>query len=514
MNVTGADTFWKGARKLFYLVNFNETTYEHPEQVPDHWQEIWLPFFLLLIVEQIILCAKHEKKVRWNEQITSLSHWLFDETARFFSRGAEYYIYIQLYNKYHLLDLVWNAPSTWIIAALSVEFCYYWAHRLNHEVTFLWIFHQVHHSSEEFSLAVGLRQSILQSWCNFIFYLPLTLFIPPSHFISHKQFNMIYQLCLHTTLIGDCKPLDWAFNTAKHHRVHHGCNLYCLDKNYGGVLIIWDRLFGTFQEEKEEIVYGLVINSESFNPLYLQLHYLRAIYKKSATMYTWCNKIGTFWKGPSWFPGAPRLGLDHYKIYVTKRHAYNPYVPGWQLLYIFLHFATVIISYCQLKLMDFNSVSFLQICMVLNNVLALTSIGLLFDRDNRIALLEFSRCIFYLYIMPYNQFAMDRCVYILYFFSLYCIWIPRLIKLTRDYACEYSQIVYSASTEMPKLQPSLKNKILYIMKSFLRSNHVDFNVNIKGVPNSKKGFNNNNSDKYPNRESEATSRIRRYFLSH
>lgn len=156
--------------------------------------------------------------------------------------------------------------------------------------------------------------------------------------------------------------------------------------------------------------------------------------------------------------------------------------------------------------------------MVLNNVLALTSIGLLFDRDNRVALLEFLRCIFYLYIMPHNQFMMNKCVYILHFFSLYCIWIPRLIRLTRDYAFEYSLrhrvYIHRALKERPKIHPSLRNKLLYIMKSYLRSNHVEYDINEIPIP--KKGFNNdnNNSDKYPDKESEALSRIRRLFLSH
>ncbi|XP_014487580.1 PREDICTED: alkylglycerol monooxygenase-like isoform X2 [Dinoponera quadriceps] len=471
MNVTfeeASHQFLQSTGKLFYIINPEETSYKNAEEVPNYWKEIWLPFFVLLIAEQIILYIKN-KKVRWNEQVTSLSHWIFDETVRFFSRGAEYYLYIQLYNKFHLWDLPWNALSTWIIAALSVEFCYYWAHRCNHEITFFWVFHQVHHSSEEFSLAVGLRQSVLQTWCNFIFYVPLTVFIPPSHFITHKQFNLIYQLCLHTTLIDDIKPFDWFFNTAKHHRVHHGCNLYCLDKNYGGVLIIWDRLFGTFQEEQDKIVYGLVVNSRSFNPLYLQ-----AIFQKSATMHSWWNKIGTFWKGPSWYPGAPRLGLDQYKTYVTPRYAYDPYIPTWQVLYVFLHFASVIIYHYRLHLMDFsNSIS---MYMVLGNVLTLISIGMLFDRDNRIALFEFARCIFSLYITPYDQSVLNTYVYILHCFSLYCIWIPHIVKLTSNYAYEYSIMIQRHSKRV-KVHSNLKTKLLYIIKGFLRSEHSECEMN-------------------------------------
>lgn len=143
----------------------------------------------------------------------------------------------------------------------------------------------------------------------------------------HNQLNLIFQLWIHTTVIGDLE-LELIFNM--HHRVHHGCNLYCLDKNYGGVLIIWDRLFGTFQEEqKEEIVYGLVVNIESFNAFYLQLFYLKNLIKKGTS--TRADKFVVFWKGPSWFPGGPRLDLDEFKIKVKL----EPYIKKYELVLLY-----------------------------------------------------------------------------------------------------------------------------------------------------------------------------------
>lgn len=109
-----------------------------------------------------------------------------------------------------------------------------------------------------------------------MFYLPLAFFIPPAQFITHYQFNLLYQFWIHTKTVQNLGPLEYIFNTPNHHRVHHGSNIWCLDKNYGGVLIIWDRIFGTFAEDKknEEIVYGLVYNQPSFNPFHLQVSYL------------------------------------------------------------------------------------------------------------------------------------------------------------------------------------------------------------------------------------------------
>lgn len=357
--------------------------------------------------------------------MTSLSHWVFQESGRIFYRGAEYYAYITIYEKYHRWNLQWDSIWTWYITALGVDFCYYWVHRSNHEVHFLWAHHQVHHSSEEFNLAVGLRQSILQHWCNFIFYLPLAFFIPPSHFIAHHQFNLIYQLWIHTTVIDDLGPLELIFNTPKHHRVHHGCNLYCLDKNYGGVLIIWDRLFGTFMQEKDELIYGLVTSPRSFNPLHLQTFYAKAMIDKSNGMKSLMDKLGVLWKGPSWFPGGPRLGLDEYKINVTSRNKYDVRIPTWQSVYIVLHFIIVFYKHFQLydEKQDLNNI--LGMTTIFNNIFTLTAIGLLFDKSQYAGLVELVRCILCLVLLRRDCLS-NILIYYIYIISC-CIWTFQII---------------------------------------------------------------------------------------
>ncbi|XP_053979961.1 alkylglycerol monooxygenase-like [Hylaeus anthracinus] len=425
--------------KLWYLVNPRETTFEFAYEVPDYQQQVWFPFFILIILEQIILRMK-KKRFRFNDQITSLSHWMFQETGRILFRGAEYYVYIVIYEKYHWWNLPWNSAWTWWITAVGVDFCYYWVHRSNHEVHFLWAHHQVHHSSEEFTLAVGLRQSVLQHWCNFMFYLPLALFISPSHFIAHNQFNLIYQLWIHTTVIDDLGPLELIFNTPKHHRVHHGCNLYCLDKNYGGVLIIWDKLFGTYMEEKKDnkIIYGLVVSPQSFNPLYLQTFYVYQTIQKSLRMSSVADKLAVFWKGPSWFPGSPRLGLDEYKVNVTNRYKYDNYVPVWQIIYITVHFCLVFYEHLQLYDETQELKSTYSTIIVINNICALTTIGLLFDKSKYACVAEFIRCLVYLsFLLVYDdltyqliihvalmhiEFTITAWLYSVYLVSC-CIWI-------------------------------------------------------------------------------------------
>ncbi|KAK0175042.1 hypothetical protein PV327_008827 [Microctonus hyperodae] len=426
-------TYLQHANKLWYLVNPYDTSFKLPIEVPDYQQEIWISFFFLIVLEQVILYAKKQSTFRLNDHVTSISHWMLQESGRIFFRGAEYYIYINIYEKYHIWNLPWNSAWTWYITAISVDFCYYWVHRANHEIHFLWAQHQVHHSSEEFNLVVGLRQSILQQWCSFMFYLPLGIIIPPSHFIAHHQFNLIYQLWIHTTVIDNLGFLELIFNTPQHHRVHHGCNLYCLDKNYGGVFIIWDRLFGTFIEEqsKGKIVYGLVVSPRSFNPLYLQTFYTTAMIKKSINMNMLMDKLAVIWKGPSWLPGLPRLGLDEYKINVISRVKFNPSIPIWQTFYITLHFSIIFSMHFYLYDDIQNSGT-----LIMNNIFALTTIGLLFDEFEYANVVELMRCIIYLIFFNCNF----NHIFFIYLSSC-CIWIIDIINQRKKNMAKANKLV-------------------------------------------------------------------------
>ena len=151
-------------------------------------------------------------------------------------------------------------------------------------------------------------------WLTHWFYLPLALVIPTPQMLVHSEFNFLYQFLLHTELIGDLGPLGLLLNTASHHRVHHGANSYCLDSNYGGWLSVWDRLFGTFQEEKsdEPIVYGLVDQPRFFDVFRHQLFYFPLLHSKvsspSSPSPRWSDRLKSYFYGPGWFPGLPRLG--------------------------------------------------------------------------------------------------------------------------------------------------------------------------------------------------------------
>ncbi len=166
-----------------------------------------------------------------------------------------------------------DAWWSWVVLFFVDDFAYYWFHRISHETRLFWNFHVVHHSSEEYNLSVAVRQSWFSGLLHWIFYAPLMLLgFAPWMFVVMHGFNLIYQFWIHTKLIDRLGPLELIFNTPSHHRVHHGVNEPYLDRNYAGVLIIWDRLFGSFVSETEEPRYGIIKPIKSFNPLWINTH--------------------------------------------------------------------------------------------------------------------------------------------------------------------------------------------------------------------------------------------------
>ncbi|XP_071444075.1 alkylglycerol monooxygenase-like [Hetaerina americana] len=407
---SSASSWWPSTepvRRFLYAFTLpSEASYQLPEQVPEIFRESWPYFITLIILENIVLRLQGKPKHRLNDTITSLSHGLILETGRLIFRGAESSLYMVIYDRWRVANLPWDSPWTWYLALLVVDFCYYWLHRASHEVHFLWAQHQVHHSSEEYNLAVGLRQSILHGWCGSLFYLPMALFVPPSHYLTHLHFSLLYQFWMHTRAINTLGPLEWVFNTPKHHRVHHGCNLYCLDKNYGGFLIIWDRIFGTFASEKEgeQIIYGLVLNNPSFNPLWLQVFYNQHVVDKWKSMEGWQNKLAAIWKGPSWFPGQPRLGSEEFKIDVKERIKYDVHLPAWCNLYLLLHFCIVVIGFQELAVRHMSMSPLAVLWFSAYILISLTSIGMLFDNRPNACAFEFLRCLLFVsYVQHYGS---------------------------------------------------------------------------------------------------------------
>jgi alkylglycerol monooxygenase len=175
---------------------------------------------------------------------------------------------------YHVIPAWFTRDSVlaWLVLMVLVDHQYYWFHRASHRVNIFWATHVVHHQSEEYNLSTALRQSAGQALVSAIFYAPLALLgVPTEMFIIAITANTLYQFWIHTRLLGKLGPLEWVLNTPSHHRVHHAIDPRYVDKNYGGITIVWDRLYGTFEEETTEPSYGTVKVLNSFNPLWANL---------------------------------------------------------------------------------------------------------------------------------------------------------------------------------------------------------------------------------------------------
>ena len=187
------------------------------------------------------------------------------------TKTGVFYIIVIFYNL-----TPWSIPHTWwsyILCLIMLDFCRYWAHRIAHEQRFWWSTHVVHHSSTYYNFSVSFRLSWTQN-LKLVFFLPVVMmsFDPIVFFIIH-QIEVLYQFWIHTEFIRKLpKPIEYIFVTPSHHRVHHAVNDHYIDKNYGSTLIIWDRMFGTFQPEGEQAIYGITKPVNSYNPFYLVFH--------------------------------------------------------------------------------------------------------------------------------------------------------------------------------------------------------------------------------------------------
>lgn len=192
---------------------------------------------------------------------------------------------------------------SWILLFFAEDFCYYWYHRIHHEVRAFWAIHVNHHSSTHYNLSTALRQAVLTPFSKWIFWLPLPLLgFRVEMIIILQSISLLYQYWLHTETI-DSRGWKWfgaIFNTPSHHRVHHGRNPQYLDRNHAGILIVWDHLFQTFEPEGDPVDYGLTKNIETHNPIMIVFHEWIAIFRDVRTAETWRGRVGYFLMPPGW----------------------------------------------------------------------------------------------------------------------------------------------------------------------------------------------------------------------
>jgi len=238
-----------------------------------------VPFFFLLIGIELWAARRRKRDLyRLTDALGDLGCGIFQQVSLLFFGGLLLAAYVWMYHHLRLVDLGPHPALGWTVAFVGVDFTYYWWHRASHRVGFLWAAHVVHHQSEDYNFAVALRQAVLTPITSLPFSLPLALLgVPPVAYVTAEALSTLYQFWIHTELVDKLGPLESVINTPSHHRVHHARNPRYLDRNYGAVLIIWDRLFGTYVAEDERPIYGITKPLRSFNSIWAQIQPLVAL---------------------------------------------------------------------------------------------------------------------------------------------------------------------------------------------------------------------------------------------
>jgi alkylglycerol monooxygenase len=293
-------------------------------------------FFLLIGLELLFARLGRTRLYRLPDAVSNISCGIVQQVGGVFLKTAVFGLYWWVYEQWRLMD----APDTWwswILLFVAVDFCYYWFHRCAHEISLLWGTHVVHHQSEDYNLSVALRQSLLQPVFSTFFYLPLALLgFSPAVFLVVSTWQTLYQFWIHTRLIDKMPAwFEWIFNTPSHHRVHHGVNPRYIDKNHGGTLIVFDRLFGTFQAEDEPVVYGVTDPLESWNPLWANMDYYARFWRDWARVPGWSNKAAMLFRKPGWRPAVPGHAPAFREVVPESRVKFDtepgPFVNGYVL---------------------------------------------------------------------------------------------------------------------------------------------------------------------------------------
>ena len=265
-----------------------------------------VPVFLSAIaLEFVIDRIRRTGYYHLADAINSLSCGIVSTGMRVFFGFLGLFVYEWLLQHAAPVRLSAGAWLTWAFALVAYDFCYYWQHRLGHTVGLFWATHSVHHQSEEFNLTTALRQPGTGAFTNWIFYVPMALCgIPLSVFLLTGVIQLFYQFWPHTRLIGRLGFLDRWIQTPSNHRVHHAQNDIYLDKNYVGVFLLWDRLFGTFQEERDEepCIYGVRGQLKSWNPVWANAHYWWLMARDCWHAQSWPDKLRVWIAPPGWRP--------------------------------------------------------------------------------------------------------------------------------------------------------------------------------------------------------------------
>lgn len=287
-------------------------------------------FFLLIVAEFAYGWLTQRNTYRLNDALSSLSQGLISQLVAVLTQLFQIGLYTWAFDKVRLVSLehFWSSWYGWIAAVVLFDFCDYWLHRMGHECAVMWAAHQVHHQSQDFNFSTALRQESSVVFIGWAFYLPMALLgVPPEQFAVAGLIVLLYQFWIHTEHIGKLGWFDRVFSSPSNHRVHHAVNDQYLDKNYGGMLVVWDRMFGTFAEEQEPCVYGTRSPLNSWDPVWAIVSEYWVLFDLSRQAQRWSDKLKIWLKPPGWRPADLALPTKPFDL-DAARSSYDPPLAG------------------------------------------------------------------------------------------------------------------------------------------------------------------------------------------
>jgi sterol desaturase/sphingolipid hydroxylase (fatty acid hydroxylase superfamily) len=303
-------------------------------------------FFALIALEMLVGRARGRSNYRLNDAVNSLSLGIMSQVVGLFTRLLAVGIYAAVYS----VAAIWQLPVgewwVWAAAIVAYDFCYYWNHRLGHESAVFWAAHVVHHQSQEYNLSTALRQTSSGALLGWIFYLPMAVVgFPPQAFLVAAVVNLLYQYWIHTEQIGKLGWFDRWFGSPSNHRVHHAVNDKYLDRNYGGITMVWDRLFGTFVEEDEKCVYGTRSPLDSWDPLWANVEVYADLARRSWRARRWRDRLLVWLMPPGWEP-SPAGGTPWRKPHfdVSRVRRFDPPMGRGVRTFVLVSFSIVLVG--------------------------------------------------------------------------------------------------------------------------------------------------------------------------
>ena len=327
-----------------------------------------VPFFLLaLLIELLYGIAINKNTYRLNDAISNLFMGTLRTSNKLIIIGAAGYVFYLAETHFALWRMDATSPFTWIFSFIIYDFFYYWFHRISHERQIFWASHVAHHQSEDYNLSTALRQTGTGAFVSWVFYIPMFLIGIPSYvFISVASINLIYQFWVHSEHIPKLGWFENYFVTASNHRVHHAQNEQYIDKNYGGVFIIWDRIFGThkIEDENEACIYGIRGTLNTFNPIWANLHIYVKILREMWSSQEWKDKIYAPFARTGWIPKSLPYQIEKDNFNALNFKKFNPIISRHHKIYALFQY--LFITYIFLAFIQSGYLNYFQLWITIS----------------------------------------------------------------------------------------------------------------------------------------------------